>query len=52
MKCKAVSARLVCVLTRKAPNTTTAEFAHIVDPDEMAHNEPSHQDLQCLLSSL
>ena len=26
-------------LTRKAPNTTIAEFANTVDPDEMAHNE-------------
>ena len=23
-------------------------FANSVDPDEMAHNEPSHQDLHCL----
>ena len=23
-------------------------FAKSVDPDEMAHNEPSHQDLHCL----
>ena len=22
--------------------------ANSVDPDEMAHNEPSHQDLHCL----
>ena len=39
-------------LTRKAPNTTIAEFANTVDPDETAHNEPSHLDLQCLPSSL
>ena len=38
---------LIC----KAPNTT-AEFANTVDPDETAHNEPSHLDLQCLPSSL
>ena len=36
----------------KASNTTIAEFANTVDPVEMAHNEPSHQDLQCLPSSL
>ena len=24
-------------------------FANDVDPDETAHNEPSHQDLHCLL---
>ena len=28
------------------------EFANTVDPDETAHNEPSHLDLQCLPSSL
>ena len=37
-------------LTCNAPNTTIAEFANTVDPDEMAHNEPSHLDLQCLPS--
>ena len=35
-------------LIPKVPNTTLAEFANTVDPDEMAHNEPSHLDLQCL----
>ena len=39
------------ILTRKAPNTTIAEFANTVDPDETAHYEPSHLDLQCLPSS-
>ena len=39
-------------LTLLAPNITIAEFANTVDPDERAHNEPSHQDLQCLPSSL
>ena len=39
-------------LTPKAPNTTIAEFANTVDPDEMAHIEPSHLDLQCLPSSI
>ena len=39
-------------LIHKAPNTTIAEFTNTVDPDETAHNEPSHLDLQCLLSSL
>ena len=23
-------------------------FANSVDPDETAHNEPSHQDVRCL----
>ena len=39
-------------LTLKAPITTIADFANTVDPDETAHNEPSHLDLQCLPSSL
>ena len=39
-------------LTRKAPNITIAEFLSTVDPDETAHNEPSHLDLQCLPFSL
>ena len=29
-----------------------AEFAHSVDLDEVAHNEPPHLDLHCLPSSL
>ena len=39
-------------LTCKAPNTTIDEFANTVDPDEMAHNDWSHLDLQYLSSSL
>ena len=39
-------------LTHKAANTTISEFANTVDPDERAHNEPPHLDLQCLPSSL
>ena len=35
-------------LAHKAPNTTIDEFANTVDPDETAHNEPSHLDPQCL----
>ena len=34
-------------LTLKASNTTKAEFANTLDPDETAHNEPSHLNLQC-----
>ena len=45
-------AKEVMELTLKAPNTTTPEFANTVDPDETAHSEPSHLDLQCLPSSL
>ena len=33
------------ILTLKAPNTTIAKFAKTADPDETAHNEPSHLDL-------
>ena len=36
----------------KVPNTRLAELANTVDPDETAHYEPSHLDLQCLPSSL
>ena len=39
-------------ITLKAPNTTKDAFANTVNPDETAHNEPSHLDLQCLPSSL
>ena len=35
------------IISLKAPNTTKAEFANTVDPDETAHNELSHLDLQC-----
>ena len=35
-----------------APETNIAKFANGVDPDEVAHNEPPHLDLHCLLSSL
>ena len=34
-------------LTLKALKTTIAKFSNTVDPDETAHNESSHQDLQC-----
>ena len=40
------------MLTLKAPDTTKADFANTVDPDETAHNEPSHQDQQCLPPSI
>ena len=43
---------MLSYLTLKAPNTTIAEFANTADPDETAHIEPSHQDPQCLPSSL
>ena len=39
----------MCKFTFEATNTTKAEFANFVDPDETDPNEPSHLDLQCLL---
>ena len=38
-------------LTLKAPNTILAK-ANTADPDEMAHNEPSHLDLVFAFLSL
>ena len=35
-------------LTFSSLQTKTVTYANIVDPDEMAHNEPSHLDLHCL----
>ena len=43
---------LRCILTLNAPNTTKADFANTVDPEETAHNEPSHLDPQCLPLSI
>ena len=42
------------MLILKAPSTTTtiAKFADTADPDETAHNKPSHLDLQSLPSRL
>ena len=40
----------MCKFTFKATNTTKAEFSNSVDLHETDHNEPSHLDLQCLLS--
>ena len=34
------------------PELKKVEFANSVDPDEVAHNEPPHQDVHCLLLSL
>ena len=40
------------LLALRVSNTTKAEFANAVDPDEMAHYEPSHLNLQCLPTGL
>ena len=39
-------------LTLHVLETKIAEFANSVDLDEVAHDEPPHQDLHCLPSSL
>ena len=36
------------LLTLEGPVTKTAEFTNSIDPDEVAHYEPPHQDLHCL----
>ena len=38
--------------TLQVTSIETAEFANSIEPDEVAHNEPPHLDLHCLLSSL
>ena len=35
-------------LTLSAQHNNTNTSANSVDPDETAHNEPSHLDLRCL----
>ena len=40
------------ILHQNVPETKIVEFGNSVDPDEVAHNEPSHLDLHCLPSSL
>ena len=35
----------------KIANTVANTFANSVDPDETAHNEPSHLDLHCLIQA-
>ena len=39
-------------LTLSLPERKIAEFANSVDLDEVAHNEPPHQELRCLPSGL
>ena len=34
-------------LTIEAPNTSNAEFANTLDPEEMTYDELPHLDLQC-----
>ena len=42
----------ISLLTLKVPLTKAAEFSNSIDPDEVAHHEPPHQDLHCFSSSL
>ena len=37
--------------TKRTSETKKAKFANSVNLDEVAHDEPPHQDLRCLLSS-
>ena len=39
-------------MLHKTPEMKTVDFENSVDPDDAAHNEPPHQDLHCLSSSL
>ena len=39
-------------LTLKVLKMKIAGFANRVDPDEVAHHEPPHQDLRCMPSIL
>ena len=45
--CK-ISTFLRMLLTLSALNTKTDALSNSVDPDETAHNEPSHLDIHCL----
>ena len=36
-------------LNPSAPQTRKMDFVNSVDPEGTAHNEPSHQELRCLL---
>ena len=39
---------VISKLTLKCQKMKTVAFANSVDADEVAHNEPSHLNLQCL----
>ena len=38
----------ISLLILYVPETKVAEYANMVDLDEVAHNEPCHLDLHCL----
>ena len=39
-----------CSVNPFSPTDWTDTYANSVDPDDMAHNEPSHLDIHCLPS--
>ena len=43
---------LAILLGSEKHQNGTVEFANSVDPDEVAHHEPPHQDLYCFPSSI
>ena len=43
--------KIIHKLMLTMPIMKIVEFANREDPDEMAHNEPSHLDLHCLPSN-
>ena len=42
----------ISIVANREVNQKSKQNAISVDPDETAHNEPSHQDLHCLHSYL
>ena len=50
--CSACYRKLHKIFNTIRAEIETAEFVNRADPDEVAHNEPSHLDLQYLPSSL
>ena len=44
--------KTVCSTNSLSTRDEKAEFANNIDFDEVAHNEPPHLDLHCLLSSV
>ena len=47
---KLESYNALCIMLHKVPILKINEFANKVEPEEVAHNEQSHLDPQCLLS--
>ena len=47
--CSLSLCRLKAAINPLSLQSSTNTFANSADPDKTAHNEPSHQDLHCLL---